>query len=209
MHSTTALIAALAGKNLFETYFAFYLVTTILGGISAFASFWIVFEAGFGFIGFLCLIIVIFLAYETNDIAFYFLGRWIRDTRFGPWAEAHLPGYAKTEVAVRQRGVHWLLISKFIVGLATFVAIALGWSGMNFKKFYKNSILSTLLWLPILTILAYAIVSGLAPLAAANFEEIGWFVFGGFILFVILAYAVSSAVKLIEKCLLKANASEQ
>jgi len=209
MHGTTALIAVLAGRNLFETYFAIYLVTIILGNIAAFASFWVIFEAGFGVLGFLCLIIVIFLSYVTEDIACYFFGRWIRGTRFGPWAEKHVPGYAKTEIMVRQKGPHWLLISKFIVGFATLVAIAIGWSGMDFKRFYKNSILSILLWLPILTILAYAIVSGLAPLAAANLEKIGWLALGGFVLFVILAYVISSAVKLLEKHLLKIDEGAQ
>ena len=203
MHDATVLIAAMAGRNPLETYLAIYLVTIILGNIAAFASFWIIFETNFGIFWFLCLLFTIFLSYVTADLICYFLGRSLRNTRFGAWSKNHLPEYTKAEAMVRKKGVHWLFISKFIVGFAAPVAFSVGWSGMNFKKFYKYSMLSILVWLPVLAIFAYGIVSGLAPLAASNLQKIEWFALAGLILFILLDYAVSHGVRALAKHFLK------
>ncbi len=203
MHDAAILIAAIAGKNPLGTYLVIYLVTVLLGNISAFASFWVVFEANFGILGFLVLIFVIFLADMTEDLIWYSLGRSLRGTRFGLWIEKHIPGHAQAETMVKERGLQWLFLSKFIIGGAPVVTFSIGWTGMNFKRFYKNSLLSILLWLPVLTLLAYGIVSGLAPLAAAKLGRIEWVALGGFVLFIILDYAIANGVKFLAKHFLK------
>lgn len=202
------LIAATAGKNPFGTYLVIYFASVILGNIGSFAGFWIVFEANFGFVGFLFLILIIFLADMTEDLVWYSLGRSLRGTRFGLWIEKHIPGHAKAEAMVKEKGLQWLYLSKFIEGGAPVITFSIGWIGVDFKRFYKNSVLSILLWLPVLTGLAYAIISGLAPLAAANLKMIGWVALGGFVLFVVLDYAVANGVKLLTKRFMKDGESE-
>lgn len=203
------LIAVAAGKNPLGTYLVIYLTSVILGNIGSFAGFWIIFETNFGFVGFLFLILVIFLADMTEDLIWYSLGRSLRDTRFGLWIEQHIPGHAKAEIMVKEKGLQWLYLSKFIEGGAPIITFSMGWIGMNFKRFYKNSLLSILLWLPILTILAYGIISGLAPLAVANLKMIGWVALGGFVLFIVLDYAVAKGVKLLTTRFIKDDEDER
>jgi len=74
-------IGLLASQNLFLAYFIIYIATIFLGNISAFASFWIVFQGYFGMWGVPFLILTIFLADVTGDLLWYALGRATRDTR--------------------------------------------------------------------------------------------------------------------------------
>lgn len=205
MHNTAVLVAEVVGKNPVGAYFIIYLVTIFLGNISAFVSFWVIFEANFGLVGFLFLILVVFLSDMTGDLLWYSLGRSLRGTRFGTWMETHIPGHAKAEAMVKRKGRQWLFMSKFVLGFAPPVVFLIGWSGMNFKTFYKNSLLSTLLWLPILMLLSYGIVSGLAPLAATDFRKLEWLVLCGFLLFIVLDYVIAKIVKILADRFLEAG----
>jgi membrane protein DedA with SNARE-associated domain len=199
MHDAVILVAETVGRNPLGAYFIIYLATIFLGNISAFVSFWVIFEANFGLLGFLCLVATIFLADMTGDLLWYSLGRSLRGTRFGLWVETHLPGHARAEALLQQKGRQWLFMSKFVIGCAPPVVFSIGWSGMDFKTFYKNSLLSILLWLPILTLLSYGIVSGLAPLAASDFRKLEWVLLGGFVSFVVLDYALARGARMLAK----------
>lgn len=199
MHDVAILVAETVGKNPLGAYFVIYLATIFLGNISAFVSFWVIFEANFGLLGFLCLIATIFLADMTGDLLWYSLGRSLRDTRFGLWVETHLPGHAKAEALFQRKGQKWLFMSKFVLGFAPPIVFSIGWSGMDFKTFYKNSLLSILLWLPILTLLSYGIVSGLAPLAATDFRRVEWIALGGFAAFIVFDYAIAHGIKMLAR----------
>lgn len=203
MHDAALLVAATIGKDPLGAYFIIYLATIFLGNISAFVGFWIMFEAHFGIIGFLGLILTIFLSDMTGDLLWYSLGRLLRGTRFGLWVETHIPGHAKAEIMCQQKGTRWLFLSKFIVGFAPPVVFSIGWSGTDFKTFYKNSLLSILLWLPVLVGIAYGIVLGLAPLAAVDIRRIEWVATGGLILFIALDCAIASSVRVLANRLLK------
>jgi membrane protein DedA with SNARE-associated domain len=117
--------------------------------------------------------------------------------------ETHIPGHAKAEALFQQKGQRWLFLSKFVLGLAPPIVFSIGWSGMEFKTFYKNSLLSILLWIPILTALSYGIVSGLSPLRATGFRKIEWVLFGGFAIFIILDYAIAQGAKTLADRFLK------
>jgi membrane protein DedA with SNARE-associated domain len=209
MHDATLAVAEAVGKNPIGAYFIIYIVTIFLGNISAFVSFWIIFEAHFGIVGFLVLALTFFLSDMTGDLMWYSLGRSLRGTRFGLWVETHMPGHAKAEAMVRRKGRQWLFLSKFVLGFAPPVVFSIGWSGMDLKTFYRNSLLSILLWLPILMGLSYCIVSGLAPLAATNFRKLEWVALGGFVLFVILDYAIAKGVKMLADRFLETDAEDE
>jgi membrane protein DedA with SNARE-associated domain len=197
MHDAAMVIAETINRNPLGAYFIIYLATTIFGNVSAFVSFWIIFAAGFGPLGFLFLFLTVFLADTSADILWYSLGQSLRDTRFGLWVEKHLPGHAKAEALFQSKSRKWLVLSKFILGFAPPVSFSIGWSsGMNFKTFYKSSLAASVLWLPVLFALSYGIVSGLTPFAASDFRRIEWVVLGGFVLFVIVNYAIAKGIKI-------------
>jgi membrane protein DedA with SNARE-associated domain len=200
MHDVALVMAETIERNPLGAYFIIYLATTLFGNISAFVSFWIVFAANLGPLGFLALVLTVFLADTSADVLWYSLGQSLRDTRFGLWVEKHLPGHAKAEAIFQSKSQKWLLLSKFVLGFAPPVSFSIGWTGgMGFKKFYKNSILASLLWLPVLFGLSYGIASGLTPLAMSDFRRIEWVVLGGFVLFIAINYAIANGIKLIAR----------
>jgi membrane protein DedA with SNARE-associated domain len=147
----------------------------------------------------------LFLAEMTGDLLWYSLGGLLRSTRFGLWIENHVPGHANATTKFQKKGETWLLLSRFIIGFSPLVVFSIGWSGMAFRTFYKNSLLSILMWIPVFMGLSYGIVSGLAPLAATDFKEIGWIAAGGFLLFLILDYAIAKGVKMFAGAFLGIN----
>jgi membrane protein DedA with SNARE-associated domain len=191
-------IGLLASQNLFLAYFIIYIATIFLGNISAFASFWIVFQGYFGMWGVPFLILTIFLADVTGDLLWYALGRATRDTKFGRWIKHRLPSWhGRVERAFERNGKRWIILSKFFYASAFPVIFSAGWSRMEFKKFFHNSVLSVVIWLPILIGLSYGLISGLAPLrAVAIFRNFELAFFIGLVLFLLLDYFIA---KFIEK----------
>ncbi len=209
MGNLTSAIALLASQNPFLAYFIIYLATIFLGNISAFVSFWIIAQTNFGFWGFPLLILVIFISDFSGDLLWYSLGRKSRDTRFGEWVKNHLPGHKKAEKTLQHNGKYWIYFSKFIFGSAPPVIFSIGWTGMKFRAFVKNSIFSILLWLPILIGLAYGLVSGLSPLSAvADFKKFEWNFLIGIALFVFLDYIVARGIGKLLKKIIKNGETE-
>lgn len=188
-------IGVLSSHDLFLAYFIIYIATIFLGNISAFAGFWFIFQGYLGAWGVPLLVITIFLADMSGDLLWYTLGRTLRGTRFGGWVKNHLPGYHKAEAKVEKHGKRLIFLSKFLYASAFPVIFSVGWTQMEFKKFFKNSVFSILVWLPILLGLAYGVISGLWPLhdvfLVKNFE---WAFLVGLIVFIILDYFLARII---------------
>lgn len=185
----------LASQSPFLAYFIIYLGTIFLGNISAFASFWFVFQGYLGPSGIPFLILAIFLADLTGDLLWYSLGRTFRDTRLGNWIKRRLPWHEKIEKALVRNGKGWLFLSKFLYGSAFPIIFSIGWMKMGFAKFLRNSVLSILLWLPILLGLVYGLVSGLSPLKAVSiFKNFELVFFIGLALFIFVDYFLAKLI---------------
>jgi membrane protein DedA with SNARE-associated domain len=190
-------------------YFIIYLGTIFLGNISAFVSFWIISRTDFGAWGIPLLILIIFCADLTGDLLWYSLGRKLRGTRFGFWIKNHLPGHNRIESTLENNGKRFLFLSKFIFGFAPPVIFLIGWTGMHFKTFFKNAVLSVLLWLPILVGLAYGLISGLSPLNAMDdFKKFEWTFVIGLLLFIILDYLVAMGLGTLVRKILRIKERE-
>lgn len=189
-------IGLLASQNIFLAYFIIYIATIFLGNISAFISFWIVFQGSFGAWGVPFFILTIFCANLSGDLLWYSLGRATRDTRLGNWILRRLPKWhEKLDNAFERNGKRWIILSKFFYASAFPVVFSAGWSRMGFRKFFRISLLSILTWLPILLGLVYGLTSGLSPLRAVsifkNFEAV---FFVGLGLFLFLDYLLAKMV---------------
>ena len=205
----TSSVAALASQNPFLAYFIIYLATIFLGNISAFVSFWVIAQAGFGLWGFPLLVAIIFTADFSGDMLWYTLGRKLRGTKFGDWVKRHLPGHDKAEEVLKYHGKYWIYFSKFVFGSAPVVIFSVGWSGMRLRNFVKNSIFSILIWLPILMGIAYGLVSGLSPLGTIDdFKKFEWNFLIGIILFLILNYIIAKGIAKFLKKLVKSSETE-
>jgi membrane protein DedA with SNARE-associated domain len=185
----------LASQNLFLAYFIIYLATIFFGNISAFTSFWIVYQGHFGPWGVPLLVPTIFLSNMTGDLLWYSLGRGLRNTRFGHWVKRHLPWHENMEQTLIRNGRKWMFLSKFAYAASFPVIFSVGWTNMEFKKFFRNSLLSILTWIPVLFGLAYGVASGLSPLRAVTlFHDFELTFFVGLVLFIFLDYLIAKAI---------------
>ncbi len=198
MSAIVTSFTALAGQNLFLAYFIVYIATIFLGNISAFTSFWIVLQSGLGDSSIPLLILVIFLANISGDLLWYGLGRALRGTRFGEWIHNRIPGRERLEQSLERHGRKWMFLAKFFYASSFPVIFSIGWSGIAFKRFFRNSLLATCAWLPILLGLAFGLISGLSPLAAAAaFKHIEWLFLAGLTLFIVLDYLLAKIIRML------------
>lgn len=190
-------IGLLAGQNPLLAYFIIYVSIIFLGNISAFVSFWIVFQGYLGAWGVPFLIVTIFLADFTGDLLWYALGRATHNTRLGAWIRRRHPAWhEKVETALQHNGGRWIVFSKFIYAAAFPVIFSAGWSRMGLKRFVRTSLLSIALWLPILIGLAYAVTAGLSPLGAiAIFKNLQLTLVIGLALFLVLDYLIAKIIE--------------
>jgi membrane protein DedA with SNARE-associated domain len=177
-------------------YFIIYVATTIFGNIAAFLSFWIIFEAHLGILDFLGVILVVFLADMSGDLLWYSLGSTLRGTAFGFWTETHIPGHARAEAMLQRKGARWIVFSKFIMGFAPPVVFSIGWSGINLKTFFKNSFISSLLWVPVLSTIVYGILVGITPFIKTGFKQMELTILVGFLIFIAVDYLLIHLLKI-------------
>ena len=189
-------IGFLASQNEVLAYFIIYIATIFVGNISAFASFWIVSQGYLGEWGIPLLILTIFCANLTGDMLWYSLGRATRNTRSGNWIRGRLPSWnSRVERAFEHNGRKWIVLSKFMYAAAFPVIFSAGWSKMDFRTFFRHSLISVLTWLPILTGLAYGLISGLSPLGAVSFfRSFEMLFFIGLGIFIFLDYLLARII---------------
>lgn len=184
-----------ASQNVPLAYFIIYLGTIFVGNVTAFVSFWVVMKGGFGAWGVPLLIVAIFLADLSGDLLWYTLGRTLHDTRFGNWIKRRIPNYERVEAMLNKNGSALIIFAKFVYASSFPVIFSIGWTRMGFKRFIKSSVLSILIWLPILIGLAFGLVSGLSPLSAiSTFKDFEWIFLIGLILFIFLDYLLARVI---------------
>ncbi len=200
MTSFITALGILASQNHFLAYFIFYIGIIFLGSIAEFTGFWLVFRGFFGPWAPIIFPVVIILSSVTGDLLWYSFGRSLKETRFGNFVKNRLPNYSKIEGGVQKNGAHWIFFSRFVYASAFPVLFSVGWAGMHFKKFFKLSFISNLLWAPILTGVAYSLTLSLTPLESlAVFKEFEIVLLIGIVSFLILNYFAMKLIRLILK----------
>jgi membrane protein DedA with SNARE-associated domain len=155
-----------AGQNFILACLLVYLTAIFIGSIASFTSFWVALEGSFGPWGVPTILVVVLCAAISGDLIWYTMGRTLRATRLGEWIRHRIPGHEKLESHIDHRGSRWILASKFVYGSFPII-FTVGWTRMPFPRFFRNSLLAILLWLPVVFSVSYALYASLAPLTAA------------------------------------------
>lgn len=196
MSPAVASLAAFAGQNPFWAYFIVYAATIFFGNISAFASFWIALRGNLGEWSIPLLLLIVFLANVSGDLLWYSLGRVLHNTAIGNWIRDHIPGHDRIERSLQNHGRRWMFLAKFFYASSFPVVFSIGWTGIEFRRFIRNSFLATCMWLPILLGLAYGLISGLSPLTAIDaFKHFEWLFLIGLALFILLDYLLAKLIR--------------
>lgn len=190
-------LGALASQNQPLAYFIIYVGTIFFGNIAAFVSFWLVLGGAFGLWGAPLLLMTIFAAILSGDLLWYGLGRGLHGTRFGNFIRNRFaPQHEKIEAALMKNGRSWIFVSKFFYASAMPVIFTVGWVGISLKKFFRTSVFSTTIWLPIVTGLSWGLFASLTPLEAVTIiKEFGVGFVAGIVLFLLIYYHIGKFLK--------------
>lgn len=189
-------IGFLASQNHFLTYFIFYIATIFAGSVAEFTGFWLVFKGFLGPWGLLFFPLVVLASSTTGDLMWYYFGRALRETRFGNFVKNRLPGHAKMEERIHRNGTNLIFATRFVYASAFPIIFSIGWAGMRFKKFFKMSLVSSLIWVPVLTGIAYGLTLSLTPLqSVVVFKQFEIVFLIGIVSFFVLNYLVTKLVR--------------
>ncbi len=106
-------------------------------------------------------------AYASGSIVavfLFFLGRGLRNTRFGWKIYRKIKSKRKTQLYfyyVRENLNKLIIFSKFIFGGNILILIAIGWMKTKFGRFAKSHFMSVTLWLLTMITIMYSMASGL------------------------------------------------
>ena len=128
------------------------------GELTVLFSMYLIADGDISWFGFIATALATFFIAETF---LYFLGKNLRNTKIGEWFRQKIPYRNKIEDYIKKSVFKVLIVSKFILGSTIVVIFSIGWSGVRFKKFLKAHILSVVIWLPVVSVLAYSLVYGL------------------------------------------------
>lgn len=191
----------LLGEFGLNNYFLFcvfvYLAIIFLGNIVSFIALWIGVEFNFSVFHFLIILILTYLGDISGDILWFRAGKILKGTGFGYFILRRAGNYnGKFEEIINNKGIKWFVFSKFFYGSSPPVAFSLGWSGIDFKKFLKASLVTTIFWLPVLFGISFGLIFGLIPLRMINyFQKFEWVFVLGLILFISFEFLISKIIK--------------
>ncbi|MGC9603026.1 MAG: hypothetical protein ABSF47_00985 [Minisyncoccia bacterium] len=112
----------------------------------------------------------------VGDMFLFFLGRAMRNTRFGWKLYRKIKHSKRTQFYlfyVRENINKLMIISKFLVAANIFAVFAVSWSKVSFARFMKSQLTSVLLWFFSATAVAYFFASGFTYLKSEKvFKQI-------------------------------------
>ena len=100
------------------------------------------------------------------DNILYFAGRLAYGTRYGKFLERKFPLLARFRVYVERHFIKTVLITKYAAG--PLVTIAAGWARIPFRRFITWHTVGMVVWLILMSMVSYALLSGLDYLYATR-----------------------------------------
>lgn len=191
-HNAQLLIA----QNTLLSYIIIYVATIFLGNLMSFAALWLAYQGVFGPWGVLLIVTTTFAADVSGDLSWYCLGRGLADSRAGNWIERHFSHHEKIQGYLARHDRKLVFLSKFIYSSSFIIIFTVGWSKMEFRKFFRASLLAISSWIPFMTLVVFGLYRGFSLIRAKTFFHQFEVVFGfGLAVFIALNYMISQAVK--------------
>lgn len=180
----------------FWTYFTIFLSAIVAGNVASFLSLWLALFGYFGSWGIPLVGATILTAGIFSDLLFYFLGRHLRDTRFGNYLKNRFSKIKRVQSYVNEDTIKWIFLPKFVSTTnAPFVFLS-GWAKVDFKKFIRISLFAVLNWLCIMLAAAYILKTSFGPIVSVTiFKGLETILSLGIILFIIANFLIGHLFK--------------
>ena len=120
---------------------------------------------------------VAFAGVIIGDVAWYYLGRYSKETRIGNWVSRKFEKHQGWLLEnIQNHYVRLAFFSKFLYYVNRITPLLAGWQKMDFKKFFKTHLIAGFAWVVAMTILGKFF--GLIIIAIGTkkvFRGIHWF----------------------------------
>ena len=190
-------LASLVGNNILLAYLPVFIGTIFLGNLAAFSSLWLAFHGTFGPWGVGTTIFVLFLADVTADFLWYSLGRLLSGTKLGNFIERHLPGSTRIQKYLHKNATRMIFLSKFLYSSSFVILFSVGWARIDFKKFFRVSVIAVAVWLPFITFISFALFQSLSLVHAESMSRRLEILFlGSLVAFILLNQALKFILRI-------------
>ncbi len=107
-----------------------------------------------GYLNWWIILAVTFVGVILGDIAWYFLGKYSKETRLGSWVEKKFTGYEEwLQENFETRYARLAFMSKFLYYVNRITPLLAGWQKMEFRKFLRIHIMAAFAWLLFVVVL--------------------------------------------------------
>src|SRR3989344_3691689 len=150
--NTVNILRGLVENHLLLTYLLIFLITIVEGEIVSISAGILVL---LGVLNFLCALIVIFAGGMVKTFSGYFLGKFLHKKFNNHKVFQYIEKRVLSIMPHFERRPFWsIFVSKFIM-MNHLVIIFAGYKNINFKKYLKAEVSSTIFWAPGLMLLGY------------------------------------------------------
>jgi len=145
-------------------YTLIYIGTILFGNVVVLGAAWLAWLGNFGTWGITLTLAVVLAAHISGDMIWYWCGRLFADTGFGRWIRGRLPASEKFENFLDKNRVVLIAGGKLFATPVIPILFLAGWHHMPFRRYLRVSVISTLIWFPIILAIGFGVLSGATAL---------------------------------------------
>lgn len=150
------------------SYVLMYLGTIFAGNPVVLGAVWLAWLGKFGAKGMLITLGVCLVAHVSGDQLWYWLGRFGATTGIGKWVGARIKRNERFDAFLDR---HRILITagiKLLMVPAIPLLFVAGFNRLDYRRYVRVSIVSTLIWFPVLLGFGYGLLSGAVALSSGS-----------------------------------------
>lgn len=150
------------------TYGLIYIGTILFGNVVVLGAGWLAWIGKFGAWGIGLTLGVAFVAHISGDMIWYWLGRLCSGTPLGRWIRAKLPPNDRVGQFLETHRVILVASGKLLMTPVIPLLFLAGWYRMAFGRYLRVSLISTLIWFPIILGIGYGVITGATALSSGS-----------------------------------------
>jgi membrane protein DedA with SNARE-associated domain len=151
-----------------RSYLLMYFGTILVGNPVVLGAAWLAWLGKFGTEGILLTLAVCFAAHMSGDQLWYWLGRFGATTRLGKWIDARIKRNERFDLFLERHRVLITATIKLLMLPAIPLLFVAGFNKLDYTRYNRVSVLSTLIWFPILLGFGYGLLSGAVALSSGS-----------------------------------------
>lgn len=177
-------------------YALIYVGTILFGNVVVLGATWLAWIGRLGTEGLTLTLVVILVAHLSGDMLWYWLGRLFSGTPFGRWLRHRLPPNDHVGEFLDTHRVVLVASGKLLLAPVIPLLFLAGWYKMPFGRYLRVSLVSSLIWFPVILGISYGVLTGATALSSGSLlitvSVLIAFLVGGFF---VIRYAIMPRIQ--------------